>query len=239
MKKIIIFITLLSSCFMFWGCNKISGGNIIETVDISVASETNKPDYKSALYFLEYNPDNLAQLPEESGGVSNLRYTYPLDLNFLFIESRLVDYVGRESYHEWTDAEYANGTWEMVNVLTYIEHFELTKEQFLEVCYMYPEIPLYGDITDKVADVLFSGDIEAVLRYTKTEGAVYSNGKLFSAQWLDKHTIEDYIAEGIDFAEIELSKEATLEAIRNFSKSPESNYEEKCSEYLINALSEK
>ena len=193
----------------------------------------NNIDYRSTLYFInELNSPNLKS-PESMGGVDYLSYTYPLDLDFLFIESRLVEYVGEDNYNNWRRAENANGTYLMVNMLTFIDRFNLTKEQFIEACNMYPAFPLFGDDLYKVADVLFSGDIEAVLRYTKTAGAVYSNGKLFSVEWLDTHTIEDYLAEGIDINELENAKEATLRVIRGFSKNPESLYQEKVEAYKI------
>ena len=210
-----------------WGCvhynpDIISGGS---------------SDNRSMLYFIneEISP-NLKSPEENVGGVEYLSYTYPLDLDFLFIESRLTDYVGEDIFREWTRAEYANGTYLYVNVLTFIEHFNLTKEQFIEACSIYPEFPLFGDDLYEVADVLFSGDTEKILRYTKTAGAVYSNGKLFSAEWLDTHTIEDYIASGIDYAELEAAKEATLKAIGGFGINPESRYQEKVAEYKTRSL---
>jgi hypothetical protein len=242
MKKLIIYLILSSLCFTIFGCsspiddiNITTEFDIAEKSDIPVifASDINQTDYKSALYFFEYDPDTLAESLADSGGIDHLKYTYPLQPDFLFIENRLRDYVGNEIFLNWVNNEVTNGTWEMVNVLTYIEHFELTKEQFVEACHFYPGLPLYGKTVYEIADVLFSGDIEAVLRYTKMPGAVYSNGKLFSAQWLDLHTIEDYIAEGIDSAEIELSKQATIDAIQNFSRNPESGYEAKCSSYEV------
>ena len=183
------------------------------------------------LYLINEEISSNLRSPEEStGGVEYLSYTYPLDLNFLFIESRLIDYVGEDKFREWTHAEYANGTYLYVNVLTFIQYFNLTKEQFTEACDIYPEFPLYDE---EGIEILFSGDIEKILRYTKAAGAVYSNGKLFSAEWLDTHTIVDYITAGIDFYELENAKEATLTAIRNFSKNPEIQYQEKIAEYKI------
>ena len=217
MKKIFIIIFIVSACLMIYGCNMTNSNDTV--------------DYKSMLYLInEENSSNL-ESPESTGGVEYLLYTYPLDANFLFIESRLVDYVGEDKFKEWTHAENENGTYLYVNVLTYIEHFNLTKDQFIEACNVYPEYPLFGDDLYKVADVLFSGDIEAILKYTKTAGAVYSNEKLYSAEWLDTHYLEDYIAEGIDFAELEIVKEATLSAIKNFSKNSESKYQEKLEIY--------
>jgi hypothetical protein len=188
-------------------------------------------DYRSILYFINEEISSNLKSPDCTGGVDYLTYTYPLDLDFLFIESRLTDYVGEGEFREWTHEEAANGNYLYVNVLTYIERFNITKDQFIEACNIYPEYPLYGDDLYEVADVLFSGDIERILRYTKSAGAVYSNGKLFSAEWLDTHTTEDYFAEGIEIEEIENAEEATLSAIRGFSKNPENQYKEKIAEY--------
>ncbi|GHU34425.1 hypothetical protein FACS1894105_01180 [Clostridia bacterium] len=255
MKKVIALIFLISTCFTMFSCNKATDADLVpddnkaivdnkttdkieETTDeatdeVEVTGDDNAvgtDNYKSMLYLI--NEDYSSNLKESArDGVNYLLYTYPLDLDFLFIESRLEEYVGEEEFKEWNHAEAANGTYLYVNVLTYIEHFNFTKEQFIEACNMYPEFPLFGDRLYEVADVLFSEDTEAILKYVKSAGAVYSNNKLYSAEWLDVHTIEDFIAEDIDFDEIESSKEATLKTIQTFSIHLESEYESKIVSY--------
>lgn len=153
---------------------------------------------------------------DNSGGIEQLTYTSPIQNDFLFIESRLVDYVGEDAFKEWTHAEFANGTYDFtVNVLGYIKHFNITKESFTEACNVVPDLPLY---TPEQIDALYNSDIESVLRYVKNDGTVFSNDKLYSVEWLDCNTAEKFYEENIDIAELRAESENISAIIDAFGK---------------------
>lgn len=225
MKKILCLALAGCLCLSITACSKSETKSVFAKADfekmfVSVAvSETNEQT-------------------NDSGGIEHLAYTSPIQNDFLFIESRLVDYVGEDAFKEWTHAESANGTYERaVNVPGYIKHFNITKEQLVEACNVVPDLPLY---TPEQIDALYNPDIESVLRYVKNTGAVYSNEKLYSIEWLDCNTAEQFYEEKIDIDELKAEAEnihAIIEAFGKRSCTAVSSFENKIAEYekLLNS----
>ncbi|MEG1964937.1 MAG: hypothetical protein RR064_02180 [Oscillospiraceae bacterium] len=225
MKKLLSTFLIVCLCISMTACNNpASATAAIEGIDI-------KSTFNGILSSSMNDANN------NTGGVERLLYSSPIQNDFLFIESRLVDYVGEDKFKEWTHAEAEKGTYEFtVNVIGYIKHFNIAKEQFTKACNVIPDLPLY---TAEQINALYGTDIETVLKYIKNAGAVYSNGKLYSAEWMNCSSVNDYLSENIDITEIKAALQDTkfvIEAFSNTQNRSSLSYDNKINEYesLIN-----
>lgn len=219
MKKFLCLVLICCLCLSIAACSKAETNSAFANIS-----------FQEALIGVADSETN--EQTDNSGGIERLAYTSPIQNDFLFVESRLVDFVGEAAFKEWTHAEFANGTYDFtVNVLGYIKHFNITKESFIEVCNAIPDLPLY---TPEQIDALYNTDIESVLRYVKNTGAVYSNKKLYSVEWLDRNTAEQFYKENIDITELKAESESIstiIEAFGQKSHKAISTFESKIAEY--------
>lgn len=219
MKKVLALTLAACLCLVAVACNQAETKPAVENASIQEA-------------FVGVLGEESVNQTNESGGVDHLVYTSPIQNDFLFIESRLVDHVGEDAFKEWTHEEAAKGTYEYtVNVLGYINRFSITKEQFTKACNVVPDLPLY---TDEQINYLYNSDVEKVLKHVKNAGAVYSNGKLYSAEWMNCSSVDDYITENLDIKEMKNAMADTQSAIDAFGTNQAGtalSYKDKVSEY--------
>lgn len=147
------------------------------------------------------------EMPEALGGDGAwwIFYEYTDQYNGLIIHGIPADVktlVDEEVYKNW-----ANQFW-FVNKETYTrtdapsiikfldEVGGITKEQFMTIDY-YTEY-----LTQEEIDLIFSEDHVLRDQSLVSPYAVFANGRIYTARWLDTHNAEDYIAVGMTKAQL-------------------------------------
>jgi hypothetical protein len=80
-----------------------------------------------------------------------------------------------------------------LNIYTFIKEFNISKEKFIEINYSV----IYPPFTDEQIDALYSEDQEEFDRVLKNPDALYLNGKIYTPQWIETHSAENYAEAGI------------------------------------------
>jgi hypothetical protein len=107
------------------------------------------------------------------------------------------DYM-RDEFDKWSnDFKHVNlnGKREAkdLNIYTFIKEFNISKEKFIEINYSV----IYPPFTDEQIDALYSEDQEEFDRVLKNPDALYLNGKIYTPQWIETHSAENYAEAGI------------------------------------------
>lgn len=80
-----------------------------------------------------------------------------------------------------------------LNIYTFIKEFNISKEKFIEINYSV----IYPPFTDEQIEALYSENQEQFDRVLKNPDALYLNGKIYTPQWIETHSEEDYAEAGI------------------------------------------
>ena len=150
-------------------------------------------------------PVNSEATETEVGGSYNgtcMEHTF----SYHFISGELIDYVGKEEGHAWTNstADGSNDPYnrigEDMTILAFIQEFDIPKETFIEVTRSR-----ITDDTDEQIDALYSGDQDAIDRAFCGPLAFVNEAdqKVYSIYWLMDHTAEDYAAAQLSLNQVE------------------------------------
>lgn len=168
-------------------------------------------------------PVNSEATETEVGGSYNgtcMEHTF----SYHFISGELIDYVGKEEGHAWTNstADGSNDPYnrigEDMTILAFIQEFDIPKETFIEVTRSRITDDFLDNIemtreeyyetfgyTDEQIDALYSGDQDAIDRAFCGPLAFVNEAdqKVYSIYWLMDHTAEDYAAAQLSLNQVE------------------------------------
>ena len=140
------------------------------------------------------------------------------------VPGRLIDLVGGTTFGEWV-RDYSDDTDEFgrpgenFSIVDFVEHFEVSKEDFIEATRSWMTDEAMGRLgvtreeyqeaygyTDEQIDAIYSGDQSQINEAFCGELAYYnpSDSQLYSIYWLSDHTYEDY--READLPTIEIDK---------------------------------
>jgi len=184
MKKILfLLITVLTALAILSGCNADTG-KPQETIDNNTTADVTSTE------------DPPAQ--EGSGGGIDWVYTegeYTMD--FYAVAKSFADMPGEGAFEAWVDAHPVDSLPPDVddcNILTFIQHFNISKEDFTAVNNQYEGYEIY---TDKQIEALYSDDPLLLARMFMNPDAFYVNGTIYTPRWIMDHSLEEIRAVGI------------------------------------------
>ena len=200
MKKFIcIMITLLMLCVSFTACQgdrKKPKDPTESTAQASAEPETSETDTESA----EISDDSFS---EESGGIGGVGYSYrKYNQAFYGISRELSDLVGDEAFEEWKAwGGYDEGNPDMdfeklsekLNVLSFIQYFNISKEDFTAA----DRQTEFHTFTDEQIDALYADDKELLAQLFMNPRAININGDIYTPKWLMEHSPAEMKAVGI------------------------------------------
>ncbi|MDE7233638.1 MAG: hypothetical protein K2N29_01095, partial [Ruminiclostridium sp.] len=153
--------------------------------------------------------DNAADEMQEGKSVSGgdeLALYYGLsDPRIARIDGGLIDIVGEEAFVEWQIGEESAGCTtdlsEEMNLYALILDFPQYKAAMEARLYELVEIDRANgwtvSLNEEEIELLLNGEKDAVSAYFTSPAAVYQDGKIYSPEWLDTHTVADYEAENL------------------------------------------
>lgn len=109
------------------------------------------------------------------------------------------------------------------NVYSFIHSFDITREEGEAI------LTAYHNYTEEELDAIFSSDLKLICKTFANEYVIAVGEKLYSPQWVYRHSAEDYKAEGI--SPETLTGKASLYAEFPFSDEARAAFEAKLSAY--------
>ncbi len=200
MKKIIsIIVVLLMLCVSFTACqdNAEKPKDPAEsTMQPTAEPDTTEPETESA-----ESSDNSTL--EEPGGIGGVGYSYRKYIQeFYGISQELSDIVGDEAFEEWKawggydegnpDLDFEKLS-EKLNVLSFIQYFNISKEDFTAA----DRQTEYHIFTDEQIDALYADDKELLAQLFMNPRAININGNIYTPKWLMEHSPAEMKAVGI------------------------------------------
>lgn len=121
------------------------------------------------------------------------------------IDTGIIQIVGEEAFEEWRiekkSAVCPTDLAEEMNLYALIADFPEKREAIRARLTELSEIALANGweptLTEEETALLLDGEKDAVSERFASPAAVYHNGKIYSPEWLDTHTVADYTAEAI------------------------------------------
>ena len=141
-KIIVVSLLILTLCLVFVGCTDQDKTNTTYPNESTVYTDTNSQEVSSTV---DSDSTQQAEIPTESTtwaadpvggseddyfGIRKYKYRY----NYYRITAHYIDIVGDEAYGEWirSNPQYENFELDEMLMVSYIKHFNITREQFDE-----------------------------------------------------------------------------------------------------------
>ncbi len=145
----------------------------------------------------------------DDGSVDHLRYPY--QSRYMGVSTDFVwrQVVTKPDFEDWTkqfESEYQKSprSGEECTLRNFLLELKIPKESAVQVL-LYKEDGTPQDspqFTREEIDILYSDDMALVNRTFKNDYALYHNGKLYTYEWLEEHSLADYEKENITIAEV-------------------------------------
>lgn len=193
MKRIFYFIILIAVSISFASCKSDSGTNV--KVDSNIAA--------TEIDASETTEKTSSEI--DTGGLELAEYRNKYEFSFYGVESRFADLVPKDKFEQWLNQfkhinPSSNREASEHNILNFIKEFNISKEDFIKANYVNPENKFYSD---EQIEALFSGDLKAINSVFANPYALYCNGEIYTQEWLDNHTAEEYAKAGIKPSDLE------------------------------------
>lgn len=126
-------------------------------------------------------------------------YQDPYEFIFYGVESRFAKLVSEKEFDQWLNQfQHVNPSAKRDprehNILNFIKEFNIPKEDFIKANTVSPDNILY---TQEEIEILYSNDMAAINLAFMNPDAIYSNGEIYTPEWLDNHSAKDYAKAGI------------------------------------------
>lgn len=149
--------------------------------------------------------DKIQDEKDASGGDELALYYGLSDPRIARIDGGLIDIVGEEAFEEWRLGKESVGCTtdlsEEMNLYALILDFPQHKAAIEARLYKMAEIDRVNGWTvlpnEEEIELLLNGEKDAVSAYFASPAAVYHDGRIYSPEWLDTHTVADYEAENL------------------------------------------
>lgn len=140
-----------------------------------------------------------------SGGDEKALYYSLFDWKLASIDGGLIDIVGVEAFEEWRIGKESSGCTtdpsEDMNlyalILDFPQHKAAMEARLTETAEIDRANGWNVDLTEEEIELFINGEKDAVFAYFVSPAAVYHDGKIYSPEWLDTHTVADYEAENL------------------------------------------
>lgn len=140
-----------------------------------------------------------------SGGDELATYYMLFDWKLATITGDVFDIVGKEAFEEWRIGKKSfsctTDPSENMNLYALILDFPQHKAAIEACLYELAEIDRKNGWnvhpTEEEIELLMNGEKDEIFAYFVSPAAVYQDGKIYSPQWLDTHTVADYEAENL------------------------------------------
>ena len=210
MKKVIYVLTVLLVIGILAGCNSTDVPTVPETdsntADTSVATDIGKTAAaevgSNSAQITEKAPETAAESNTASGigGVFNCyRAKYCFEYGTIPFELEDNGVLAPGEIKQWLITE--RGFSETLNsvgadksdiLLGIIEYFNIPKEKF----------PVDKFLTQERVDALYSKDRSKIKEAFVSPYAIFKNGEIYTPEWLDTHTLEEFNEVGITLEDI-------------------------------------
>ncbi len=149
--------------------------------------------------------DKIQDEKDASGGDERALYYGLFDWKLASIDGGLIDIVGEEAFEEWRIGKESFGCTtdpsENMNLYALILDFPQHRAAMEARLYEMAEIDRVNgwtvSLNEEEIELLLNGEKEEIFAYFVSPAAVYQDGKIYSPQWLDTHTVADYEAENL------------------------------------------
>lgn len=141
-----------------------------------------------------------------SGGDEKASYYSLFDWKLAAIEGGLIEIVGEEAFEEWRIGKESFGCTtdpsENMNLYALILDFPQHKAAMEARMYEVLEIDRANGwrthfTEEEEIKLLMNGEKDEICAYFVSPAAVYQDGKIYSPEWLNTHTVADYEAENL------------------------------------------
>ena len=205
MKKIIYALTVLLMIGILAGCNSTDvpaapekESNTADTsVDVEIGKTTAAEVDSNSAQITEKAPETAAEsnIEHGSGGAVPDWYRKEYCLEYgSFSYREFEDLFDYDDYKQWryNDEPASTDTPKLDFLQGLIAHFNIPKEKF----------PVGGLYTQEMVDALYSNDETKIKEAFVAPEAIYRNGKIYTPEWLDTHTLEEFKEVGITLEDI-------------------------------------
>lgn len=169
MKKNVLMVLLVVLIFlsMFSGCKEIYKWNVL---DESKNAETNISETQEVAFVTtKHNEFDVSSDEHDEGYGGGIITVQKYRSCYYSIPSTFVELVGREVYYEWINTvDYTESAEKMI-MLQFIQHFDISREQFDKANYKIAKIILEEldgrpcmnpkDYANQICDEIYNGDI--------------------------------------------------------------------------------
>lgn len=141
-----------------------------------------------------------------SGGDELASYYMLFDWKLASIEGGLIDIVGEKAFEEWRLGKKSfsctTDPSENMNLYALIQDFPQHKAAMEARLVELAEIDRKNGwtvthLTEEEIELLMNGEKDEIFAYFVSPAAVYRDGKIYSPEWLDTHTVAEYEAENL------------------------------------------
>lgn len=140
-----------------------------------------------------------------SGGDERASYFMLFDWKLASIDGGLIEIVGEEAFEEWRIGKESFGCTtdpsENMNlyalILDFPEHKAAMEARLHELAEIDRKNGWNVDLTEEEIELFMNGEKDEIFAYFVSPAAVYQDGKIYSPEWLDTHTVADYEAENL------------------------------------------
>lgn len=149
--------------------------------------------------------DEARGMKNSSGGDEKAPYFGLFDWKLASIDGGLIDIVGEEAFEEWRIGKESFGCTtdpsENMNlyalILDFPQHKAAMEVRLYEMAEIDRENGWTVSLNEEEIELLLNGEKDEIFAYFVSPAAVYRDGKIYSPEWLDIHTVADYEAENL------------------------------------------
>ncbi|MCI8332878.1 MAG: hypothetical protein HFE78_08660 [Clostridiales bacterium] len=147
-------------------------------------------------------------------GRATLEYKYDIYKHFYSLSTSFVELADEEEFRQWRatfDNEDGTTNYEDINLLTFIEEFDIPREAFEEVNNSY-SAPL---LSDEQVEALYSKDPTQLADCFANSYAIRVGDEIYPPKWVATHTAEEIAEAGIT---LEVLSEKCVEWAETFGE---------------------
>ncbi|MCI8590369.1 MAG: hypothetical protein HFE77_06650 [Clostridiales bacterium] len=129
-------------------------------------------------------------------GRASLEYKYDIYKHFYSLSTSFVKLADEEDFRQWRatfDNEDGTTNYDGINLLSFIEEFDIPKEAFVEVNNSYS----YPLLTDEQIEALYSKDKKQLADCFINPNAIRVGDEIYPPKWVATHTAEEIAEAGI------------------------------------------
>lgn len=236
MKKLIYCIIISSLILSLTACGKTE-----TSTNTTSATTTSQQDVNTEkINFDEYIDTEMPPVTkngENSGGDAAHNYICPLINRAASIPSEVIDIIGESEFLEWAESRKCNVVGgdisDTCNLYAVIKRFNVDAEKVTEILKKY-EVNGVGDetvFTESELAAIRSKDPEKFVEAFASDFSVVVDGKIYSQEWLYKHTTAAYEKAKIP-ADVIKSKREIFKTDNYISEDAQKAFQAKLDKYI-------